>query len=134
MEVYDSQYLNSVFFPEQELIELTWKPSTDKMTEEEYKQEVLNFNDVVSKYCPKKILVDASSMFFVVVPELQEWTSRESIAVSLSVGMNKSAFVVSKDLFSQVSIEQTMDEEVGSIFINRYFDDKEDAKKWLLSL
>jgi hypothetical protein len=134
MEVYDSQYLNSVFFPEQELIEMNWKPSTEKMTEEEYKQETLNINDIVLKFRPKKILFDASNMFFVVVPELQEWTNREGIPVSLSVGMNKSAFVVSKDLFSQVSIEQTMEEQAGSQFINRYFDNKEDARKWLLSI
>ena len=134
MEVYDSQYLNSVFFSEQELVEINWKPSTEKMTEEEYKQEILNINDIVLKFRPKKILFDASNMFFVVVPELQEWTNREGIPVSLSVGMNKSAFVVSKDLFSQVSIEQTMEEQAGSQFINRYFDNKEDARKWLLSI
>ncbi len=134
MEVYNSQYLHSVFFPEQELIEMNWKPSTEKMTESEYKQETLNFQDILLKFRPKKILVDTRDMLFIVTPELQEWMNREIFPTSLSIGITQSAFVMSKDFFSQLSIEQTMEEREGLKFINRYFENKEEAREWLLSL
>ena len=134
MEVYKSKYLHLAFFAEQELIEMTWLPSTDNMTEEEYKQEFLNYLDIILKVRPKKIIADTRNMFFSIVPELQEWTNQTIFPASLEMGLNKAAFVLSQEMIPQMSIEQTMEEHEGVKFTTRYFDDKEDAKEWLLSL
>ena len=73
-------------------------------------------------------------MFFTIMPYIQEWTNQSIFIPSLSIGLNKSAFVVSEDLFIQVSIEQTMSETEGDKFTICYFDNKEEAKNWILSL
>jgi hypothetical protein len=52
----------------------------------------------------------------------------------LEFGLNKSAVVVSKDLFSQIAIEQIADGTKGSAMVTKYFDNKEAARKWLLSV
>lgn len=134
MEVYNSKYLHLAFFAEQELIEMTWLPSTDQMTEEEYKQEFLNYLDIILKVRPKKIIPDTTDMLFPIAPERQDWTNHVIFPPSLEMGLNKVAFVVSKGIISQLSIEQTMEEHEGVKFMTRYFENKKEAKEWILSL
>jgi hypothetical protein len=104
------------------------------MTEEEYKQEFLNYLDIILKVRPKKIIPDTRNMFFPIAPELQEWTNQTIFPPSLEMGLNKAAFVISQEMIAQLSIEQTMEEHEGVKFITRYFDNKEEAKEWILSL
>ncbi|MCC5944519.1 MAG: STAS/SEC14 domain-containing protein [Bernardetiaceae bacterium] len=134
MEVYNSKYLHLAFFAEQELIEMTWLPSTATMTEEEYKKEFLNYLEVILKVRPKKIIPDTSNMLFPISPDLQVWTNQTIFPPSLEMGLNKAAFVVSQKMIAQLSIEQTMEEHEGVKFITRYFDNKEEAKTWITSL
>lgn len=134
MEVYNSKYLHLAFSAEQELIEMTWLPSTDEMTEEEYKQEFINFIDIILKIRPRKAINNTKNMFFPIVPELQEWTNQVVFPPSLEMGLNKVAFVVSQEMIPQLSIEQTMEEHEGMKFVTGYFENKEEAKKWILSL
>jgi hypothetical protein len=50
----------------------------------------------------------------------------------LQAGIKKFAYLVSKDLFSQVSIEQTMEEgNAQEIFETCYFADETEALTWL---
>jgi hypothetical protein len=133
MEVYNSKYLNLAFFAEQQLIELTWLPSTDYMMPEEYMQENLNFLDIVLTFHPRKAIVNTTNMLFPIAPELQEWTNQEIFPASLEIGLNKVAFVISQELIPQLSIEQTMDEHKGVKFATRYFENKAHAEEWILA-
>ena len=134
MEVYKSKYLHLAFFAEQELIEMTWLPSTDTMTEEEYKQECLNLLEIIFKFSPKRIIPDSKNMFFLVTIELQEWTNEQLFAPALKMGLNKVAVVANAEMIQQLSIEQLMEEPTATNFITRYFDSKEKAKTWILSV
>jgi hypothetical protein len=40
--------------------------------------------------------------------------------------------LLSKDLFTQVSYEQTFEEAEDAGFLIEYFDDREQARQWLL--
>lgn len=104
------------------------------MTEEEYKEEGAKFLEVILKYFPKKIIVDGQDMLFPVVPELQEWTNETIFAKGIAIGLNKMSIVMSKDLFTQVSVEQLIDEAKDAVLLTRYFDDKAQAKEWILSV
>jgi hypothetical protein len=49
------------------------------------------------------------------------------------MGINKGAFVISKDFFAQLSTEQILGEKEGLKYTTKHFDTKEAAKKWILS-
>ncbi|MCU0450648.1 MAG: STAS/SEC14 domain-containing protein [Bernardetiaceae bacterium] len=132
MQVYKSQFLHLAFFAQEELIEMTWLPATEHMTDEECKQEFRHYLDLMLQLKPKKVLPDTRDMLFQIDPDLQEWTNHTIFTPSLAMGLNKAAFVVSQYIFAQVAIEQTMGEQEGSKFNTRYFDNKEAAKAWLL--
>lgn len=134
MEVYKSKYLSLEFFTETQVIEWTWFPTSSEMKKTEYQQETLNYVDIVLKYKPKKVLGDIRNMFFPIGPELQEWTNQTIFPPILEIGLKTVAFVASEEIITQLSTQQTMEEEEGSKFTTRYFNTKEEAKEWLLSI
>ncbi len=134
MEVYQSKYLHLAYFAESKLIEMTWLPATVNMSDAEYKKELLNYLEITKELRPLKVIPDTREIQFVIHPELQEWTNQVIFPVGLSINLNQIAFVASQEMISQLSIEQTMEEENGTKFITRYFSNKEEAKAWILSL
>ncbi|MFY9261775.1 MAG: hypothetical protein WAO71_14885 [Gallionella sp.] len=132
MEVYNSKYLHMAFFAEQRLIEATWLSETKMMNVAECKQEFLNYLNVIYLHQPIQLIIDSSKMYFTFSAELQTWIS-QNILMPPCLDGQKLAFVISKDFFAQLSGEQLMNEKGGIKFKPHYFDNKEAAKKWLLS-
>ena len=121
MKIYESPFLLLEFFEEHKLIEMTWLSETKNMTNEQYKEEFLKYLDIILELRPNKIITDATETQFVASIELQEWTNQTIFVPSLEIGLNKAAFVVTKEIIIQVSIEQVMEEEEGAKFTTKYF-------------
>ena len=83
-------------------------------------------------YHPKRMLVNSSDFMFTIDPELQQWTDTTIFTRYIQAGVKKIGFVVSKDLFASVSVEQTMDEIEAQAFQTAYFDNETEAKEWLI--
>lgn len=134
MEVYRSKYLFLVYWEEHNLMEMNWLAATENISEEEYKREFLNYLEKMLVYKPNKVIPDTRDFFFTVTIELQEWIGLTIFPPLLEMGLSKVAFVMAKELIAQLSIEQAMEEGDGIKFTTRYFDSKEEAQKWILSL
>jgi hypothetical protein len=89
--------------------------------------------DILNKYKPKRLIVDTLNMQFPLTPELQEWSNKEIIEKFIKQGTQKIATVISKDLFTQVSIEQAIEDNKNPVFPETPFTSVEDAKKWILN-
>ncbi len=113
---------------------MTWRENTGEMTLDDFKQESLNCLALTRQLRPHKMMVDSREMFFPVVPELQDWLNENVFRVNLELGLNISAFVMSKEEITQMSIEQTMDEQEGIKFQNAFFDTPEAAFDWITAV
>lgn len=134
MQVYESRFLKVNYFEEHSMSEMIWLPETSEMSEEEYKEVFLDFLDIILKYKPTKNLPNIKEMKFGITLTLQEWTNQYIFAPVLEVGLLHSAFVVSEDFITLLSVEQVMEEPEGIKFNNRYFNNREDAWNWLVSI
>jgi hypothetical protein len=109
-----------------------WASATANMKDDEFRKELENYAEVAEKYRPTKSLVDTQNFLFTVVPDTQKWVNENIHQRSLQAGIKKFAYLVSKDLFSQVSIEQTMEEgNAKEVFETCYFADETEALTWL---
>ncbi len=70
------------------------------------------------------------NMKYVIGLEMQEWMNKEILTIA--VNFKKSAYIVPTELFAQVSVEQTMEEETGQKIVQQYFENEDEARKWLL--
>lgn len=134
MQLFKNKYTELNFYENEKIIEIISQEATSEMTEEEYKSGFLNYLKVVKKLKPNKVLSNNLKMDFSITLELQEWTNTNVFIPSLELGLNKAAFVESREMIARLSVEQTMEEAEGEKFIVDYFDNREEAWQWLISI
>ncbi len=131
-KIYQSKYVSHIYYLDQQILEAIWTEG-GLMNDDEYRQESLNFIQAARNHRPKAGLIDTRDFQFTIVPETQEWLNTVIFPELIKAGIRKMAFLVTDDLFSQVSIEQAMDEKTAKEgFQTRFFDDYESAKAWVL--
>lgn len=132
--LYQSKHLIVKYNEQNSLIENSWFDSA-MMNEENYKNELLKYADLVVKYKPANFLINSPDFAFSVVPEVQQWIAQNIFPKTMHPDAKKMAIIVAKDIFAHVSIEQTIDDASDALgkLNTRYFDEVEDAMKWLKS-
>lgn len=131
MDNFENEYQKFYNHEIDNVIYQKWKAATEDLDEEGFKREISKFRDfAIEKNCTS-ILVDMVEFYFAVEPEVQEWMSENIFKSFVKANYTKIAFIVSSDFLTQVSVEQTMNTEGGQQFQNHYFDDVDEALKWL---
>lgn len=115
------------------IMEMAWMGESSEMNDEECKKIFLRYAELAEKYHPHSLLVhsreDAS---YIVMPHMQEWLDKNIIPRAYWAGVKNTAFVVSKDIFVQISVEQLLDEPHAQWLNARFFSSVEAAREWLL--
>ena len=132
--LHESDFWKFGFDKDDSMMIYQWYETSENMDETEYKQEMKKNAEEYEKHGPTKSLVDLRNFLYTISPETQEWTDNEIFPRFLNAGLKKIAFVVSSDLFAQVSLEQMMEENNANLsFESRYFDHYFQARDWLMS-
>ena len=129
----DSVYCKVCYNGSENIMYILWKISTNKMLEREFKNHVMDFASFVQKYQIENIFVDTTFCYFVIGTHIQKWHDEVIIPKYLDGGLKKMAFLAAEDLYSQVSHEQTFEEEKSLALQVNFFDQEQKAKQWLLA-
>jgi len=128
--LHSSEFLNIEFDDSLKMFKLTWKEKTASMSQDEFKEVMQIFASEFHRQS-KSVLHLMQEMYFVIPPDLQIWIDENLNKKALMYGAEKAAFVVSPDIFTQVSVEQVMEEINAKKLSTAYFANEEDALKWL---
>ncbi len=129
--LHKSDYYEILFDKEKSMIVHKALPATSDMNEEQFKQEMLLFTEICEKYNPNRDLVDLADMNYIIQPELQSWVNSEIFPRILEI-IQRMALIMPNTFVESVSLQQTMEEELGEKFVRRYFDNKNQAVEWLM--
>ncbi|HAS44893.1 MAG TPA: hypothetical protein DCS93_30715 [Microscillaceae bacterium] len=133
--LFNDRYNQTYFDPTTLLHYNTKKADTKYMSEDEFKELLINWKNSVLANNPKLILVDNQQFSFPISPDLQLWMVKHiSTPVLQLPSVEKFCFVMSKDFISKISMDQFTNEANNDTKKNKikYFGDLEEAKKWLL--
>jgi hypothetical protein len=134
MEIkYESDFLLIKVDKEKRYLEAIRKSASERMEDDDYKNDAISWRLVLEDFKPISQLVDNIEMKFIIGPDLQIWTNEHLIAPAVNYGLKKVGFVETDELFSRISVQQTMEENKNSPLLVRYFKNKEDAENWLFS-
>ncbi|MBN1251550.1 MAG: STAS/SEC14 domain-containing protein [Bacteroidales bacterium] len=130
MRVFEHSEMSIDYFSENNciLIKRLAKKDTD---DETFKELILEWISQIKIYKPEKQLIDYSNYDYYISDEMQIWINENLIKPAYLAGMKKVAFVLSRNYYSQVSIEETMKKKEAALFEIEYFDDFEKAEEWL---
>jgi len=128
--IYESDCKTSYYEEDLSLITNVW--TNKDMANEEFQKEILIWVELVEKYKPKNLIADLTNFIFTINIELQDWTGNEVFPRLTAAGARKFAIIVSQEIVSQLSVEQTMDEANPSKLRSNYFASIDEAKKWFV--
>lgn len=131
MEVFNNEYQKVNYDADNSTLEQIWLPKTADMSTEDFKNNQKKMLSIFTKENPSKLFVSLKDLNYVVEPKIQKWTNENIMQPLAKNGLQKAAFLVSSDMFTQASAEQTMDEDVGKAFPVKFFKNEEEAKNWL---
>lgn len=129
--LYQSKYQQIFFEKEEGIMHNLWLNDSFAMTHSNYKEELLKLVQLIENQKATKQLIDTLNFHFTIDLDLQSWTDEYVTKRNKEVGIQRVAFIIAEEIFSQMSIEQTMDEEEGKAMNIRYFTTEQEARKWL---
>jgi hypothetical protein len=100
---------------------------------ETYRKDVVLMQEIVlrEEHNFKGVLMDNRELVFTLSPEIQRWINEEIFPSFIRKGLRYGAFAVSKDIFTNISVQQALAEDEAKPFVITYYDNTEDARKWL---
>ncbi len=125
-----SPFVDIEFCQTTKIMKLTWKSKTKDMNNHIFKEEMLKYVKLFEMK-PKYILQQMENMNFPVEPDLQDWINKEINHKAHQIGIIKVAFIVSSEIVSSISVEQTMDDFDDKKLIVKYFENETEALNWL---
>ena len=131
MILHKSKYVEIIYEKENSLIIDKFLPATEDMKQEEFREEMNIFVEMCEKHKPESELVHLLDMKYVIALKDQEWMNKEVFPKYANI-IKRMAFLVPEELFAQVSVEQTMEEDAGQKFLQQYFENEDKARKWLI--
>ena len=130
MDNYKSKFQSIEYNAEKKLVIQKWTSESKNLNEERFKEEMFKLKEFFENKQPEKVFIDHRDFKYPVVPALQEWINN-NVNTKLAELKTKTAFLVSSDLFTSVSVQQTLDEASGKEMTKKFFEDENKAKKWL---
>lgn len=132
--LYTGEYSEVVYDASLSLISVTWFPATEKMTEEEFKDEAMIAANFVAEKQPRFTLFNSSQLYFTISLDLQQWTGEKLVPIYKGARLEKMAIIIPQEFIAQLAIEQTVDEaqEEGAVELYdiEYMDNEDTAIDW----
>ena len=125
-----NKFQEIVYYRFQNFFMQIWHKRTIVMSDKEFQKEMLLFFKQIKKRKVEKILIDMRNFFYIVVPEMQEWVD---INVNNYIKKEeiRTAYLISPDDFTKISVNQTLEEPAGVEMDKEFFENFEEAKKFL---
>ncbi len=130
MTTLENKYIAIKTLKDKGIVVGTWNETDDDFTNDTFKENMLAWFEEVKKLGNVNVLADARKFNFMIDPDTQIWVNEHVIGQYPDYGVAKLGFLVSPDVFAQVSIEQTI-EEKEQAFEVQYFEDEAVALEWL---
>lgn len=131
MEVFKSKFLTVSYNPKNQILKAVWDPATQQMTDTDFQENIqTGIWKNIEHYKPIGFIGDTRQFLFIIAPELQEWYGT-SISSIFGKYTKKIAMIMSQDFISQLSVEQTIEEDNQSGFVTKYVSSETEALIWL---
>ncbi len=130
-QLFESRFLTLVLLEELPAVKIYWKAESEAMEEDDLYFEIENFITLLKKHGCSVGLADTSKYYQVLTPEIQERFNERIIPQYLEAGILAIAFITSEDFFTQLGLEQVLDEPNFRKISTRFFSDHDSAFNWL---
>ena len=130
MIIHQTDYLQVYFDESNNLTIQTWIKSPENVFV--FKQEMLLFVAIQQKHKASKALWLHKNFTFIMTESTKKWAEQHVVHPCFAAGVKKFAFVVSKDVFSHLSVVESFD-GLNIPLMPRHFVSEKEAMDWLIN-
>lgn len=134
MEVYKSDTLTIRIDKENSILFYQWSEKSEDLSQDEFLREAQLIHDEILRHKVDHVLADDRDFLYAIIPEIQVLMAEQLLESLNKFGLKKFAHVSSRAIIPQLSVEQLFEENQNSGYVDKYFDDIDKAKEWILSL
>jgi hypothetical protein len=128
--LYTSPFKTILWDDDNQVIRQVWT-DTSQLSNENLRSELQHYLACVTQKKPNAILSFATNFNYQITPDVQEWIATNILGPFAQMGVRLYAQIVSPDIFTQVSIEQTLEEADDTAFRFQIFGSEESALVWI---
>ncbi|OJJ14486.1 hypothetical protein BKI52_42660 [marine bacterium AO1-C] len=131
MKIFESKYKSVAYQEDLSLMITRWNPDSIELDESTFKTQIKAWLSEVKRLKPSCLLIDTTHFKFIIEPTVQDWFDQEVFSAYSKAGVQKKAFLMSQDVFTQVALQQHTDEVTNQTFEVAFFSTEEEALGWL---
>jgi hypothetical protein len=131
VQVMNTEFLKIDYYSELQIFWLEWQEGAQDMSEVIFKRHLIEFVELFERHQSIGFVVDSRKGHFTMHEEIQAWHETEIVPSYLKHKLKKIAFIMPVDIFAEVSILQTFQEEKASVLTTNYFNDLDSAFSWI---
>jgi len=131
-KLISEKYFTLGYSEEERIFFIKWHKADGNISQKDFKAMLLLFVEQVKERDAKGFYVDSTDEHVVMTPDMQEWHDTEIVPIYVSRGIKRIGFVLPSDIFAEISIQQTFEEEKAASMLQiRFFENTEDAGRWV---
>lgn len=132
MDIINNKYQTIEYDKDLSLFKITWHIQTQDISDNKFKEEILNYLEVLRKNEPQFVLWNLFNLKYTITPEIQNWFD-ENIQKYEKKIYKKQALLMPDEMIAELGIEQLSEEKYGKTINTKIFENKEKALIWLLT-
>ncbi|NJL14851.1 MAG: hypothetical protein HC913_18860 [Microscillaceae bacterium] len=130
--LHENRFIKAYHYPSLQFLDTIWF-TTAQMLDEEYRNLMGTYLYCVEKCRPSYVMIDSQAARYSIAPDMQDWVNEKVYPQAVAWGVRRLAFVVSQEFYTQMSLEQVVEDSKQMIpnLKQGFFQHREEAKKWL---
>lgn len=127
VKFFQQEYASIIYDETIQTIMLFWKVGA---TSNEYRNTLNSLLLGMEHFQTTRVIVDTTHLG-TIHPDEQEWSISDWTVRAISCGYTHLAIILPDDIFTQVSVEDTMSLVSDQILVSHYFTSLDEAKDWI---
>ncbi len=134
--IFDLPEVKIYFDKENELAKIHWTPQVSTFPVEEGIELTRKVFKEIAKVKPKRLLQITKDIVYPFTEEYQQFVAKELTPRIIELGTEKVAYVLSRDILTTIGLKMLNEKalrEVGGKLKRAFFNEEDEAIKWLIS-
>lgn len=132
MVLFQDESIKVIYNADEQAMYAHWSKESEFISDESFRKVNEMYLKFAEQYEITYFLLNTKDFHYSIPVDTQAWVAENILPTLKKKGMQKVAFIVSKEFVAQLSIELTMSENPDILNI-QYFSNESEAKSWLFT-
>jgi len=135
--IHKTKFVQVSFDAETKIYESEFLAETIDMTDQEWREQMLELKSLIETYKPAYIIDDNRNRLYSYSPDMQLWTLKQFVDSWNKIGLKKYAQIMPKEIIGKLTSEQIQEFAIQNFkmhYQHKFFENCESAYDWVIAV